>query len=93
MTSRPVSFPSSSPTEPLSRGLVTARLAATPAEVDLHHHIRCEVFVREQRFFHPTDRDARDDDPRTLHVLGFHGPVAAGAVRLYPLDEDGVWRG
>lgn len=107
MTSRLVSCPSSKPTEgrrtlvgprprpgPTGRrAVVSARLAVTPAEVALHHRIRTEVFVREQRFFHPTDRDARDDDPETLHVLGFHGFEAAGAVRLYPLDEPGVWRG
>lgn len=101
------SFPSSRPTEegrtragprrpagPAGRSaVVSTRLAVTPAELDLHHRIRTEVFVREQRFFHPTDRDARDEDPRTLRVLGFHGSVAAGAVRLYPLDEAGVWRG
>lgn len=107
MTSRLASFPSSKPTEewraragrrrrasPAGRSaVVSTRLAVTPAEIDLHHRIRTEVFVREQRFFYPTDRDARDEDPGTLRVLGFHGSVAAGAVRLYPLDEAGVWRG
>jgi GNAT superfamily N-acetyltransferase len=77
------SFPSSKPTEerrtragprrpadPAGRSaVVSTRLAVTPAELALHHRIRTEVFVREQRFFHPTDRDARDEEPRTLRGL------------------------
>jgi len=66
---------------------------ATPAERALHLRIRAEVFVGEQGLFSVTDRDAHDDDPDTLHVLGLCGPVAAGAVRLYPLDEPGLWKG
>jgi len=72
---------------------VGCRLVATPAERELHLRIRAEVFVGEQGLFAVTDADAHDDDPGTLHVLGLCGPVAAGTVRLYPLDEPGLWKG
>jgi putative N-acetyltransferase (TIGR04045 family) len=71
----------------------TCRVAAGAAERELHLRIRLEVFVREQRLFDTSDRDAHDDDPRTLHVLGLWGRVAAGTVRLYPLEEPGIWKG
>jgi putative N-acetyltransferase (TIGR04045 family) len=58
-----------------------------------HHRIREEVFVGEQRLFDGTDRDAHDDDPATIKVLGFRDGVPGGAVRLYPLDVDGRWQG
>jgi putative N-acetyltransferase (TIGR04045 family) len=69
------------------------RVAAGAAERELYHRIRLEVFVREQRLFDTSDRDAHDDDPRALHVLGLWGRVAAGTVRLYPLEEPGLWKG
>ena len=71
----------------------TCRVAADAAERELHLRIRLEVFVGEQRLFDTSDRDAHDDDPRTLHVLGLWGRVAAGTVRLYPLEEPGIWKG
>jgi putative N-acetyltransferase (TIGR04045 family) len=71
---------------------VTCRTVQSPAERDLHHQIRHEVFVREQRLFSRTDRDEHDLHRATLHVLGQYGPVVAGTVRLYPLEE-GLWRG
>jgi putative N-acetyltransferase (TIGR04045 family) len=67
------------------------RLVAAPDELDLHLRIRNEVFVREQAIFSESDRDARDADPATLHVLGVCGGVAAGTVRLYPSEEQGGW--
>ncbi len=80
--------------EALSRGLlVTCRVASTSKELSLHFAIRKAVFVDEQGFFEGTDRDARDDDPPTLHVLALYGRVAGGAVRLYPLEEPGLWKG
>jgi putative N-acetyltransferase (TIGR04045 family) len=72
---------------------VSCRLVATPAERELHLRIRAEVFVGEQGLFAVTDGDVHDDDPSTLHVLGLCGSVAAGAVRLYALDEPGRWKG
>jgi putative N-acetyltransferase (TIGR04045 family) len=65
------------------------RVARTTGELDRHFAIRRAVFVDEQRLFDGDDRDERDDAAETLHVLG----GAGGAVRLYPLDADGLWKG
>ena len=51
------------------------------------------MFVTEQGFFPGTDRDERDGQPGTRHVLATSGTTPVGAVRLYPLDEPGLWRG
>jgi putative N-acetyltransferase (TIGR04045 family) len=78
----------------LKDGLVsTVRKASTPNEVAIHMEIRNRIFVAEQEFFEGSDRDEHDDDPFTIHALGLYGTVAAGAVRLYPLDETGLWKG
>ena len=58
-----------------------------------HFSIRHEVFVEEQRIFARSDRDEHDHDPATVHVLGHWEGRPAGAVRLYPLDERGLWKG
>jgi putative N-acetyltransferase (TIGR04045 family) len=58
-----------------------------------HHRIRRQVFVEEQRLFARDDVDAHDADPRTVHLLGFVDGRPAGTVRLYPLDEPGLWKG
>jgi putative N-acetyltransferase (TIGR04045 family) len=72
---------------------VSCRVAdETWAEAE-HHRIRVEVFVHEQHLFIGSDRDARDDDPATIKVLGVHDGVPGGAVRLYPLDTHGHWQG
>jgi putative N-acetyltransferase (TIGR04045 family) len=63
------------------------------AELDAHLAIRRSVFVDAQRLFEHDDRDARDDDPATLHAIAYAGDEIAGAVRLYPLDDDGLWKG
>ena len=67
------------------------------AELALHLSIRRQVFVSEQRIFGRDDRDDRDDDAATVHVVGYVNGVAAGTVRLYPLrrEPDGptLWRG
>ena len=64
-----------------------------PAELAAHHAIRRAVFVDEQRLFDPDDLDAYDVSGATVHVLGVVDGVAAGAVRLYPLSADGLWKG
>ena len=70
------------------------RVADDAWSVEQHHHIRHQVFVEEQGLFHPDDRDVHDEDPSTIKVLGLHGRVPTGAVRLFPLDPDGVrWQG
>src|SRR5712691_2283632 len=80
--------------EALARGLpATCRTVSSLEELALHLAIRQAVFVHEQGFFEGTDRDEHDEDPATLHVLGLCGRVAGGTVRLYPLQEPGLWKG
>ncbi len=55
--------------------------------------IRHRIFVGEQHFFDGSDQDEYDSRPSTVHALGLYGRVAAGAVRLYPLNELGLWKG
>jgi putative N-acetyltransferase (TIGR04045 family) len=59
----------------------------------VHHRIRHEVFVLEQGLFFPDDRDAMDEHPETVHVLGYCGDEPVGTVRLYPLPGGGWWKG
>jgi putative N-acetyltransferase (TIGR04045 family) len=65
------------------------------AELAAHLEIRHQVFVVEQNLFCGSgDRDAHDDDPATVHVLGFFDGTACGTVRLYPVPEvPGRWKG
>jgi putative N-acetyltransferase (TIGR04045 family) len=73
---------------------LVARLVASPDELALHMRIRHEVFVLEQAIFQDTDRDPHDSDGSTWHILGTCDDVAAGAVRIYPLDQSAVaWQG
>jgi putative N-acetyltransferase (TIGR04045 family) len=52
------------------------------------------VFVEAQGLFEGSDRDARDDDPATLHAVGLVGEDIAGAVRLYVVESScGLWKG
>jgi putative N-acetyltransferase (TIGR04045 family) len=84
--------------------LLTCRPAAPGGELAAHFRIRHQVFVVEQGLFlagdarHPggpegDDRDAHDDDPATIHVVGLADGVICGTVRLYPLAEQGRWKG
>lgn len=72
---------------------ITCRVAHGAAELAEHHRIRHVVFVGEQRVFHESDVDAADARPDVRHVIAFRGDDAVGAVRLYPLDDGGLWRG
>lgn len=75
---------------------VECRPVRTPAELADHHRIRCAVFVSEQGLFVGNDRDEHDDDPATIHVLGFEDSVPGGTVRLYPTpsaEEPLLWKG
>jgi putative N-acetyltransferase (TIGR04045 family) len=88
---------------------LTCRLVETADELAAHHAIRHQVFVLDQRLFTPDDRDERDLAADTLHVVGVdhdalpgaNDPhavavargVVVGAVRLYPLDDRGLWQG
>jgi putative N-acetyltransferase (TIGR04045 family) len=62
------------------------------AELAEHLRIRQAVFVHEQCLFDGSDRDEHDDDPATVHVLGFVAGAPAGTVRLYPLTAS-LWHG
>jgi putative N-acetyltransferase (TIGR04045 family) len=85
--------------ETVESGAATARralcrVADDPWSIDQHHRIRHDVFVEEQRLFHPSDHDEHDDDPATIKVLSLRGAEPVGAVRLYPLDAArGLWQG
>jgi putative N-acetyltransferase (TIGR04045 family) len=85
-----------------SQTSATARLTCTAvtteAERCAHFRIRHQVFVIEQGLFGGSgtgggDTDVHDDDPATIHAIGRAGETICGAVRLYPLDADGRWKG
>jgi putative N-acetyltransferase (TIGR04045 family) len=67
------------------------RVARTEEDLAAHHRVRHEVFVREQGIFAGDDLDAWDD--AAVKVIAAFGPLVVGAVRLYPLDEAGLWKG
>jgi putative N-acetyltransferase (TIGR04045 family) len=74
-------------------GATRCSVAQSGDERERHFAVRHAVFVVEQALFSPDDRDDRDRDPATLHAVGFAGDEIAGAVRLYPVEEPGVWKG
>lgn len=82
----------SSAAETLRPTATGCRPVSGPAELAVHLDIRRAVFVAEQGLFAGTDRDEHDDDPATVHVLGFVAGEAAGTVRLYPLTGT-LWHG
>jgi len=67
------------------------RVARTEDDLAAHHRVRHEVFVREQGIFAGDDLDAWDEG--AVKVIAAIGPLVVGAVRLYPLDEAGLWKG
>ena len=73
------------------RGQAEVRLAASAGELAGHFAVRHAVFVDEQRLFAESDRDHWDET--ALHVVALHGGEVVGAVRLYALDEAGLWQG
>jgi len=72
---------------------IVCRAADGPDELAVHHRIRHAVFVGEQAVFGESDVDAVDARSDVLHVLAFAGEEAVGTVRLYPLDDEGLWQG
>lgn len=75
---------------------LTCRAVATPDERTDHFRIRHQVFVVEQGLFRSGggDRDAHDDDPATIHVVGLADAIICGTVRLYPVAAvAGRWKG
>jgi putative N-acetyltransferase (TIGR04045 family) len=93
----PISRWSATTSPPAQRAALTCRAASTADERAAHFQIRHQVFVTEQGLFTGTgrgDRDAHDDDPATIHVVGLADGVICGTVRLYPLPEAaGRWKG
>lgn len=83
-STRPVSAP---------LGACSCRLARSAEDLERHFAVRRAVFVEEQALFAADDRDERDDDPQTLHAVGIIAGVTGGAVRLYRLDDVGLWKG
>ncbi|MCW2719166.1 MSMEG_0567/Sll0786 family nitrogen starvation N-acetyltransferase [Pseudonocardia sp.] len=76
--------------------VVSCGIAADAVETAAHHAVRHVVFVREQRVFVDSDRDAHDVAGGTYKILGLCAGIPAGAVRLFPLDPadpHGEWQG
>ena len=69
------------------------RLAADAEQLAAHFDVRRSVFVELQGLFEGSDRDERDDREDTLHAVGLVDGSVVGAVRLYPLDAHGLWKG
>lgn len=89
----PAGLPAAVPA-PWVDGALACGAVASAEGLAAHHAIRRAVFVDEQAVFAGSDLDEHDHDPRTVHVLGRHEGVPAGAVRLYPLDDRGeLWQG
>jgi putative N-acetyltransferase (TIGR04045 family) len=80
---------SSSPTT----ASAVCRLADAPDELEAHFAVRRRVFVHDQALFAVTDKDELDWTPGTLHGVALADGMVAGAVRLYPVDDDGLWKG
>jgi putative N-acetyltransferase (TIGR04045 family) len=89
----PFSAPAEASRARAGRHEVACLAAFGPDQMAIHYEIRRRVFVEEQGFFESSDRDDHDVDPATIKALGLYGPVAGGAVRLYRLDDDGLWKG
>lgn len=85
----------SPPADRTGRLRLSCRAVAAPDERAAHFRIRHQVFVVEQGLFPDGgDRDSRDDDPATIHVVGLADGVICGAVRLYPMPAvAGRWKG
>jgi putative N-acetyltransferase (TIGR04045 family) len=70
---------------------VGVRVALAPEDLEAHHRVRHAVFVEEQRIFAGDDHDAWDET--AVKVIAEIDGEVVGAVRLYPLDEAGLWKG
>ncbi len=70
---------------------VDVRVARSEEDVAAHHRVRRAVFVEEQGIFEEHDED--EWDAAAVKVVASVGGRVLGAVRLYPLDEAGLWKG
>jgi len=78
--------------EPLLANEASCRVAATDAERVASMAVRHAVFVMEQGVFADTDRDAIDDLPTTLQLIGCVSSDVVACVRVYPLEGQ-LWKG
>jgi putative N-acetyltransferase (TIGR04045 family) len=69
------------------------RLAAAGDDLAAHFAVRRRVFVQDQGLFAVSDKDELDWAPETLHAVALCDGEVAGAVRLYPVDDSGLWKG
>jgi putative N-acetyltransferase (TIGR04045 family) len=72
---------------------IRVRAANSALERAGHFAVRRSVFVGEQHLFAETDRDGRDDDPSTIHLIGEADDRIIGAVRIYPIGGRERWQG
>jgi len=67
--------------------------AENNTDLAAHYAVRHRVFVNEQGVLVFTDVDRWDVQPGVVHVLAAFGQSCAGSVRLYPIDNNGRWKG
>jgi putative N-acetyltransferase (TIGR04045 family) len=72
---------------------VVCGIAEGAAELAEHHRVRHAVFVAEQHVFAASDLDSHDARDDALHVVARVGEHVVGTVRLFPLDDAGLWQG
>jgi putative N-acetyltransferase (TIGR04045 family) len=76
-----------------SSGVACRRVVTDTQRVD-HFAIRRQIFVEEQAIFVDSDADVHDRDATVVAILGYCDGVAAGTVRLFPLDHGrDTWQG
>jgi putative N-acetyltransferase (TIGR04045 family) len=75
------------------RDEIVCRVARTPQELAEHLRIRRAIFVDAHGLFEADDRDQHDEREDTVHVVAMTPAGCVGAVRLYPVDADGDWKG
>lgn len=67
------------------------RIARSDGDLRAHHAVRHSTFVNEQGIFPETDVD--DWDGSALHIVAETDGEIVGAVRIYRLDDFGLWKG
>jgi putative N-acetyltransferase (TIGR04045 family) len=77
---------------PAPAASAVCRIAAGDDELAAHFAVRRRIFVDAQALFAGDDRDEWDARADTSHAVAVAGGVV-GAVRLYPLDGAGLWKG
>lgn len=72
---------------------IVCRSAENETERLICAQLRHQVFVVEQSIFDVSDQDVRDEDDATIHLIADVGGVVGGTVRIYRLDDSGLWKG